>query len=244
MDVAREQPPTVGLFAVNRDSMAGQFHGCSAGSRSYRQGVLAARIGDLIEDGDFLNLTHAMNESAFVTGSEAVRKFLAAQRLPAWIQENHIVRHQGEQSRNIARIDGFNPGGMHRAYCAFLTSRPHVLKISGAPGSLTDQWRDRGRCHSKCAYASVEPAVERLEGLFEGKAPDPIRQAFSAGSQLRTKPPTPSSLTAPRSDSRERLSSECRERCPFRRFAWSPASRIARVRDTPKLFPRTVASSA
>ena len=164
MDVAREQPPTVGLFAVNRDSMAGQFHGCSAGSRSYRQGVLAARIGDLIEDGDFLNLTHAMNESAFVTGSEAVRKFLAAQRLPAWIQENHIVRHQGEQSRNIARIDGFNPGGMHRAYCAFLTSRLHVLKISGAPGSLTDHWRDR--------------------------ADDAIQSARTPRlSQLRTKPP-------------------------------------------------------
>jgi hypothetical protein len=65
-----------------------------------------------------------------VRGQETVGKFPLTKRLPAWTQKHDIVRHHGEQSRKIARIDRINPGGMYFAYGAFITSHVHVFQIS------------------------------------------------------------------------------------------------------------------
>jgi hypothetical protein len=71
-----------------------------------------------------------MNPRALVTEQEAVGELSPANRLFAWIEKHDIVRHQGEQPRNIARVYRIDPGGMHLAYGAFITSHGHLFKIS------------------------------------------------------------------------------------------------------------------
>jgi hypothetical protein len=130
MGITGQEPVAVGLFAVDGEPMACQLRCFSVGSRFHGQRVPAPCVGDLTEDGDLLNLAHALNPGALVTDHETVGEFTPANRLFAWIQKHDIVRHQGEQPRKIARIDRINPGGMHLAYCAFITSHVHIFKIS------------------------------------------------------------------------------------------------------------------
>jgi hypothetical protein len=115
--------------------MAGQLCCFSAGSRFHVQRIAAPCVGDLTEDGDLLNLAHAVNPRALVTNQEAVGEFTLTNRLSAWIQKHHIVRHQGEQPRKIARIDRINPGGMYLAYRAFVTQCAWVQDISNYDSS-------------------------------------------------------------------------------------------------------------
>src|SRR3982750_3576961 len=110
--------------------MAGQLCCFSTGSRIHGQRIPAPCVRDLTEDGDLLNLAHAMNPRALVTDQEAVGEFKLTKRLSAWIQKHDIVRHQGEQPLKIARIDRINPGGMYPAYGVFITSNVHRSKIS------------------------------------------------------------------------------------------------------------------
>ena len=95
MGITGQQPWAVGPFAVDSDPMAGQLRCFSAVSRFHGQRIPAQSVGDLTEDGNLLNLAHAMNPRALVTDQEAVGEFTLTKWLSPWIQKHDIVRHQG-----------------------------------------------------------------------------------------------------------------------------------------------------
>jgi len=66
MGITGQEPAGVGLFAVYRDSITGEFCRFPACARSHRQRVPAPRISHFADDNDFLQLAAAMDPSLFM----------------------------------------------------------------------------------------------------------------------------------------------------------------------------------
>ena len=109
MGITGQEPATVGLFTVYRDSMTGELRRFPAGARSHLQRVPAPRVGDSADDHDLFQLADATDPKLFVSGREVGRKSIPAERRLARIEKHGIIRHQGEQADKIAGVDGIDP---------------------------------------------------------------------------------------------------------------------------------------
>lgn len=112
MEISSQEPAAVELFAVYRDSITGELRRFPACSRSHRQRVPVLRVRDFADDYDFLQLAAATNPSLLMHSREVDGKSIPAERRLAGTEEHNVVRHQREQVRQVAGIDGIDPGRM------------------------------------------------------------------------------------------------------------------------------------
>jgi hypothetical protein len=125
MGITGQEPATVGLFTVYRDSMTGELRRFPADARGYRQRIPAPRVRDFADDYDLFQLAAATDPKLLVGGREIGGESILAERRLARIEEHDIVRHQREQAEQIASIDGTDPGRMNLADFSFI--RRHLL---------------------------------------------------------------------------------------------------------------------
>lgn len=109
VSIAGQEPTAGRLLTVYRDSMTGELRRFPAGARGHRQRVPAPRVGNFADDHDLFQLAAATDPNLLVGGREVGGRPIAAERRLARIKEYDIVRHQGEQTDQIAGIDGIDP---------------------------------------------------------------------------------------------------------------------------------------
>ena len=93
MGITGQEPATVGLFTVYRDSMTRELRRFPAGARGYRQRIPAPRVRDFADDYDLFQLAAATDPNLLVGGREVGGESIPAERRLAWIEEHDTVRH-------------------------------------------------------------------------------------------------------------------------------------------------------
>lgn len=170
MGIASQEPAAGRLFAVHRDSMAGEMRRLPACTRGYRQCVTAPGVCDFADDYDFFQLAAAVDTNLFVRGQEVGGEPIQAGWCLARTEEHDVVRHQHEQAIQIAGIDGTDPGRMNLVDFSFV--RSHLLCTRRLPS---------GRLPQLCACDPTPPKYERHhseENAKERKNPERVCEPY------------------------------------------------------------------
>src|SRR5262249_491654 len=107
---AGQEPASVGLFAVYRDTIPGELRRFPAGAPGHGQRVPAPRVGDFADDHDLLQLADATEPTLLAAGPELRGKSAPAERPLTRTEKHGIVRDEGEQGDKIGGVDGIDPG--------------------------------------------------------------------------------------------------------------------------------------
>jgi proteic killer suppression protein len=153
MGIARKEPAAIGLFAVDRDSIARHLRCFPTKTRGHRQCVPASRVCDFAADNGLLQLARTTDPNPLVRVREVGGEAISPDRRLAWIQEHHIVRHQREQPDQIACIDGTDPRRMNLADYSFIGC--HLLPRRRSHCRLTAGLTRAGSWPFTCLHRGV-----------------------------------------------------------------------------------------
>ena len=91
MGITGQEPATVGLFTVYRDSMTRELRRFPAGARGYRQRIPAPRVRDFADDCDLFQLAAATDPNLLVGGREVVGESIPAERRLARTEDHEVA---------------------------------------------------------------------------------------------------------------------------------------------------------